>query len=192
VTVDATDALGNASSDSSESICVNKDQISGEISQDTLSDATYNFLRDVDFVVTDASGDVLGTWTVTVDFVNDPDPDGNPLTDDGVATGSYVLTNVTGGVDVAGLSADTASTLREKQAVTLDGDGQATVDFTGADQLRPGDLNDSNSVTILDYSILKAAWNTADPVADMNGDGLVKTFDYLLLKTYWFDTGDDQ
>jgi len=68
--------------------------------------------------------------------------------------------------------------------------GQATVDFTGADTLPGGDINGSNSVNILDFGVLKLNWFTHNAVADINGDGDVQTMDYTILKANWFKSGD--
>jgi len=175
-----TDNCGNVAGDATDTFDVNKNQIDGTVAFGTLSDADYNVTRDVVFVVTDGGGAVLKTWTLSLDFVNAAS----------VASSAYTLTDVPDGV--AGVSAKTAWTLREKKAASLDVDGQATVDFTGGDQLRGGDLNGSNSINILDYAVLKVNWMSGSEVADINGDGGVQLWDYILMKTNWFQVGDPE
>ncbi len=55
--------------------------------------------------------------------------------------------------------------------------------------LRAGDLDNSNLVNSLDFSILNTKWDTADSVADINQDGLVNTIDFSLLNSNWFQSG---
>jgi hypothetical protein len=187
ITVTAADTLGNSSSDNSQAICVDKNQAGVTVTFATLrssplsdppSPADYTFNRAVTFVATDAGGAMLKTWTPTLSFTNDPATQ--------TASASYALTNVPAGM--VHLSAKTAWHLRKRLDVTLDESGQATAAFT----LLGGDLNESNSVNILDYSILKAKWQTDDTVADINGDGQVQGLDYSLMKSNWFNTGDPQ
>jgi hypothetical protein len=110
----------------------------------------------------------------------------------GGATGTYFLTDVPAGT--TGLSAKTAWHLRTKlTGLSLDGDGQLTgADFTGTEELLGGDLDDSNAVNILDYSILSANWVGGNPVADIDGDGGVNTGDYDIMVGNWFQIGDDE
>jgi len=87
------------------------------------------------------------------------------------------------------LSAKTSWHLRKRLDVALDGNGQAAdVGFA----LLGGDLNNSNSVNVLDYSVMKVNWGSADPGTDVNGDGTVQLLDYSLMKTNWFKLGDPQ
>jgi hypothetical protein len=185
----ATDLAGNSALVSG-TLCVDKNQVTGTVSMLTQSSASYAFDRDVVFKATDAGGVVLATWTVTVSFVNDPDPDADPLTSDGTASGSYTLTQVPDAI--AGLSAKTDWSLRKKELASLDGSGQAVVDIT----VPGGDLNGSNSVNILDYSLMKTNWmgnhDPLDPVADVNGDGVTGSLDYSLMKSNWFQVGDPE
>jgi len=187
ITVTAADSLGNSSSDSSQALCVDKNQATGTVSFATLrsgalidppSPADYTFTRVVTFVATDSANVVLKTWTPTLSFTNDPGTQ--------TASASYTLTNVPAGM--AHLSAKTAWHLRQRVDVALDGSGQVTAAFT----LLGGDLNGSNSVNILDYSVLKSKWQSTDPAADINGDGQVQSLDYSLLKANWFQNGGPQ
>jgi 7,8-dihydro-6-hydroxymethylpterin-pyrophosphokinase len=181
-TISATvaDKSGNSNSDT-DTFNVNKNQITGTVDMSTLSNASYSFIRNVVFTATDGVGTVLKSWTVAVSF-NNPGAQ--------VASGPYTLTDVPG--TIANLSAKTAWSLRRKQAAVLGGSGQATVNFTGANDLLGGDINGSNSINILDYSVLKVNWNTTNAVADINGDGLVQLLDYSLMKSNWFALGDPQ
>jgi len=183
-TIDATvsDKAGNTANAAQKTFNVNKNQITGTVEMATLSSTSYGFSRNVVFTATDSGGSVLKSWTVSVGFNN------NTTTQ--VAAGTYTLTDVPG--TIAGLSAKTAWSLRRKQAVSLGVNGQATVDFTvsGGTDLLGGDINGSNSINILDYSVLKVNWFTTNAVADINGDGSVNTSDYLLMKGNWFTMGD--
>lgn len=177
--ITATDNSGNEVSVTG-TLCINKNAITGTVHIDSGSNAAYSFDRNVVFTATNNGGTVLKTWTVLVSFSNAAQ----------VAAGTYSLTNVPAGT--SNLSAKTAWSLREKKAVTFDDDDQAVVDFTGADMMRGGDINGSNSVNILDYSTLKIHWVSQDPVADINGDTDVNAVDYNLMKKYWFQVGDPQ
>lgn len=161
---------------------VNKNQVGGTLTFDSLSGGAYSVTRDVVLVVTNSSGTVLKTSTQALSFVNN--------TGTQIASAAFTLTDVPAAA--AGLSAKTAWTLREKKSLSFDGNGQATVSFTGTDKLRGGDLDASNMVNILDYSILKAGWNSVNAGADINGDGQVQLLDYSILKLYWFQIGDSQ
>jgi hypothetical protein len=170
-TVTATDKADNQTV-RTFTLCVNKNQISGEVELHGVSAAVS---RIVTFVAT--GGTSTKTWTPTLSFVG--------------GKASYTLTDVPAGT--TGLSAKTAWTLRRKLAVTLDGNGQATVNFTGTNKQKSGDINGSNSINILDYSILKVNWfSTTAPAADINGDGTVNNGDYALMKQNWFQVGDPQ
>jgi len=177
ITVSLTDKCGNNASISG-TLEVNKNQITGTVTYATKLADNLTVNRNVVFVATDASGAVLKTWTVDVAFVNDPV--------NKVATGSYVLTDVPDGI--AHLSAKTAWHLRQRQDVALDANGQAAVDFV----LLGGDLNDSNSINILDYAVLKMCWYSHDTAADVNGDGQVDLLDFIIMKDNWFKVGDPQ
>ena len=180
ITVSAQDSLGNSSSDNSKSVCVDKNQVTGTVSFGTLSSESYSVTRDVVFIATDAGGGVLKTWTIPVLFTND--------TGTQVASGTYKLTLVPAGM--VNLSAKNAWTLRKKQACSLDGDGQASANFT----LLGGDINNSNTINILDYSLLKIYWLNAKSgweAADVNGNGAVNADDYNIMKLNWFKVGDN-
>lgn len=179
INVMVSDKAGNMASDS-DTFNINKNQISGIISMETMSPASYSFDRNVVFTLTNSLGIVIKTYTLSVNFTNSS----------AIATGSYVLTDVPS--NVAGISAKTAWSLREKKSAILDINGQAIANFTGSDILRGGDLNETNSVNSLDYAILQGAWNTVNPAADVNADGLVNSFDYVIMKKYWLKIGDPQ
>lgn len=184
ITVDAVDALGNASQLTGPTLCVDKNQITGTVEFDTFSSASYSVTRDVVFTATDAGGTVLATWNVPVTFTNAGPP--------GLASGSCTLTHVP--TNTASLSAKTAWHLRRKLIVALDADGQGTGAFTqttGTD-LRGGDIRQDNTVNILDYSILKNNWHSTHTAADINGDGSVGLLDYSLMKSNWFRIGDEE
>ncbi|GAF95797.1 unnamed protein product, partial [marine sediment metagenome] len=159
ITVNAQDGLGNASSDNSETICVNKNQITGSVELELFVGTSRN-------VTFWATGGTPKSWTQTLSFAG------------GVAT--FTLTDVPD--SSTHLSAKTAWNLRSKVALTDLGNGQATAGFTGVGggaypmvggMLLGGDIDisGSNGINILDYSVLKVNWGTTNAVADINGDG---------------------
>jgi len=166
ITVKAEDGLGNASSDSSSTICVNKNRITGQVELEEFVGTS----REVTFV---ATGGTQKEWTKTLSFSG--------------SVASYVLTDVPEGT--TNLSAKAAWNLRVKLATPLT-NGQGTADFTGGNKLRGGDLNGSNTTNILDFAVLRALWYTANPKADINGDGMVTLPDFMLLRNNWFQRGD--
>jgi hypothetical protein len=161
------DRSGNTADVVTDAVVVNKNQITGMVELESFVGAT----RAVTFV---ARGSVTKSWTQTLSFAS--------------GEAAYTLTDVPSGA--TGVSAKTAWSLRRKLSVTLDPDGQFVANFTGAGRLLGGDLNGSNQVNVLDYSVLKANWNTPNDVADINGDGMVGTLDYSVLKANWFRIGD--
>jgi hypothetical protein len=169
-TISATigDEAGNSASDT-DTFRVNKNQVTGQVElQDFVGSS-----RAVTFA---ATGGTVKTWTQTLSFAG------------GVA--SYTLTDVPAGT--TGVSAKTAWSLRNKLAAVLDGDGQVAANFTGGEKLLGGDINGTNSINVLDYSVLKANWFTSNSVADIDGSGEVGTLDYSIQKSNWFKVGDPQ
>jgi len=176
VSAQVTDNAGNTANAAPKNLNVNKNQIGGTVGVSTLSGASYGFTREVVFKVTDAGGTVLKAWTEAISFTNDPATR--------IASGSYTLTDVP---DAAvRLSVKTAWSLRERQTVLFDGEMQATINFT----LRGGDIDGSNSVNTLDFSVMKANWFSANGVADINGDGSVQLLDYAIMKASFFEQGE--
>jgi hypothetical protein len=86
-----------------------------------------------------------------------------------------------------------STTLQNMQTVTLVG-GTNTFDLG---ILREGDANDDNFVTILDFSILAAAFakcegsSSHDERADFNGDGCVTILDFSLLASNFGQSGQN-
>ena len=70
--------------------------------------------------------------------------------------------------------------------------GVGTVSLAGPKRLRGGDLNGDNVVNTLDYSILRYHWLSPDAVADITGNGVVDTRDYTLLQHSFYTAGDAQ
>ena len=106
----------------------------------------------------------------------------------GSSSGSYTLENLPN--VVTGLSAKTDWNLRKKATSgsnLLDGSGQATINLA----LRGGDFNNTNSVNVLDYAVMKSSWG-AGTAADLNGDGKTWLEDYAIMKLNWFAVGDPQ
>jgi len=178
VDVSVSDLSGNSGSDS-DTFDINKNQITGSVELDSFVGSS----RAVTFV---ATGGAAESWTKTLSFSG--------------GAASYTLTDVPDGT--TGLSAKTDWNLRSKVSVTLDGYGQATgVNFTGVGggvypmvggKLRGGDLNGSNAINILDFSVLKIHWYSTDPDADIDGSGSVSLNDFTIMKTNWFNKGDEQ
>lgn len=168
-TVTATDRAGNETQETF-TLCVNRNQISGYVE----SEGFVGGDRVVTFVAT--GGTSTKTWTQTLTFTGD--------------TAAYVLTNVPEGT--TGLSAKTAWSLRSKLPVALDSGGQGSANFEDADKLRGGDIDNSNSVNVLDYSKLKVNWLSTNPVGDIDGNGSVGASDYSLMRLNWFQVGDPQ
>jgi len=170
ITVTAADGLGNTSVDSTKSIGVDKNRITGQVQLQGYVGGS----RAIVFVATNGSS-VLKTWTKTLTFAAD--------------TAGYTLDNVP--ASTTGLSAKSAWSLRRKLAASFNGDTQASVNFTGTSMLLGGDIDGSNSVNILDYGTLKANWgSTTYPRADINGDTVVNVADYNTMKSNWFRLGD--
>jgi hypothetical protein len=174
------DKAGNVAPDLTDIFEINKNQITGSVELEGLADIS----RAVTFVST-GTGDSK-TWTPTLSFTG--------------SVASYTLDNVP--ENTTHLSAKAAWNLREKLDVTDLGNGQGTANFvsdgTGGwndasdHYLRGGDLNGSNGINILDYSVLKINWYTTNAVADINGDGNVQLLDYIILKGNFFQKGDDE
>ena len=151
ITATVFDQAGNSNT-ATGTFNVNKTQVTGSIQAQLYVGGT----RTVTFAATNAGGVVLKTWSIAVSFTGD--------------TGTYTLTDVPAAT--AKLSAKTAWTLRRRLAVTMDGNKQAIVTFTGnGGMLLGGDIDGSNSVNILDYGLMKTSWLTANAACDINGDG---------------------
>lgn len=172
ITTTVTDRAGNMATDS-DTFNINKHEITGTVELEGLNPPTGGITRTVRFVAT--GGASAKTWDIAVPFAA------------GSATGTYLLTDVPAGTTY--LSAKTAWNLRRQIGVTYV-DDRATGDFTGTNTLLGGDLNESNSVNVLDYSIMKMNWMTSNPVADIDGSGTVNVDDYNLMKGNWFGLGD--
>jgi hypothetical protein len=157
------------------SLCVNKYQITGIVAlQDFVGTGTVPLhSRVVTFFA--SGGMTTKSWSLL-------------LTNVSGTNFNYTLTDVPGGTTL--LSAKTDWNLRKRLPAVFDVNGQAVVNFTGANFLHGGDLNGDNSVQFLDYGVLGANWFTVNPVADLNGDGFVQILDYSLLSINWFTAGD--
>ncbi len=175
-TVTASDSCNSVTT--TFTVCVNKTQITGQVQlQNFVGTGTVPLhTRTVTFVATDGVN-VLKTWVL-------------PLSNVSGDTFDYTLTDVPAAT--THLSAKTAWTLRKRLPASLDINGQAVVNFTGANLLKGGDFSGDNAVTFLDYSTLVANWLTANPVADITGDGTVNVFDYSTMASNWFNAGDPQ
>ncbi|MEI6887640.1 MAG: prepilin-type N-terminal cleavage/methylation domain-containing protein [bacterium] len=140
---------------------------------------------------------ILGTITGTIELQGFIGTGTNPLhtrsitftaTFNGVSVKSWTipLTNLSGSLfsftltdvplDANYLSAKTDWSLRRRLPFTLS-NNQATLDFTGTNLLLGGDLDGSNLVDDGDFNIVISNLGTTNSVADINGDGVVNTFD---------------
>ncbi|GMU20280.1 MAG: hypothetical protein AMXMBFR13_03770 [Phycisphaerae bacterium] len=170
ITVIAEDSLGNSSRYDDESLWVNKNTIAAQIELEEFVGAS----RQVTLVLKGAA--VSETRTVSLTgFTNH--------------VASVTLTGVPDAV--TSISAKTAWSLRTRlTGLNMSANnGQASALFTGADKLKGGDLDGSNSINVLDYARLKVKWYGTDPSADIDGNGSVGTTDYSILKANWFNVG---
>ena len=62
----------------------------------------------------------------------------------------------------------------------------------GGDLKPPAEPEASNGVTGQDYTKLKYYWGTNDPIADIDGSGLVYTSDFAIMKLNFGKTGDEE
>ena len=99
------------------------------------------------------SGDALATWSLPLNFTN--------------STANFSLAHALLGL--AHLSAKTVWHLRTRLPVTFT-ISVAEVNFTSANGLRAGDLDNSNTMNLGDYFILTGAWYTSNPAADLDGN----------------------
>jgi hypothetical protein len=173
VQMTVTDRSGNQSVSSLGTIEINKNAVDVDVQLQGVSTAVT---RNVVFVFTDAGNSFIEERIIPVDF-------------DATGVGSVSFVEVDG--NSANLSAKTAWNLRQKLPVGLDGDGQATVEFLGTEQLPGGDISGDNAVNMLDYSILRFYWlSTTDSTADITADGFVNTTDFGILQGNFYTIGD--
>ncbi len=188
-TVAASDICHNTTTNFT--MCVNKSQVTGLVQLEGFigTGTNVNHSRLVTFVAT--GGITNKTWNLTLTNVSGD-------------TFNYTLTDVPAGT--TGISAKTDWNLREKLAVALDINGQATADFIGNPldgwldavdhYLRGCDISAinpalrDNSVQFFDYSVLGSNFFTFNSVADVTGDGQVDYDDYLILYLNYFTAGD--
>ncbi len=76
--------------------------------------------------------------------------------------------------------------LQRVQELTLTS-GNATTTFA---ELRAGNLNTDNTVSILDFSLLANAFGQAGQPSDLNGDGVTNILDFSLLASNFGQSGD--
>ena len=157
-------------------------QVSGQVAMEAYVGPARHGLgtRSVTLKATDDAGTVLATWTPTLNFT--------PGTD-GYGVASFTLDSVQW--PTTHLSAKTAWHLRKRLPASFTG-ANAAVNFTGANLLPGGDLNDSNHVGLDDYSQLAAAWATTRADSDIDGSGRVDLDDYFLLSSHWLESGDPE
>ena len=171
----AEDNCGNTFTAVTQQFKINKNQGAIQVELEALNPAS-DLERDVTFTFTSLSNNVLETRVVPVIFAPHS------------AVSTVVLKDISGAV--AHISAKTNWNLRRRMNVVMDADGQFSINFTGNDKLRGGDINQDNMVQTSDYSLLKYNWLSKDSLADINGDGQVQTQDYAILKYNWLGKGD--
>lgn len=175
-----TDRSGNVTATTLGEITINKNELTATVELEGL--VAGNVTRQVDFVFTQINNSVIETRSRTVVFTN--------------GVGIVNFTDVDG--STAFLSAKTSTHLRERTGVAFDGDGQASVAYTGAGELQGGDFNGDNIVNLLDYSILRFYWLkqvSLEPLAasaEVTGDGSVNLTDYQILQSNFYQQGDPQ
>ncbi len=182
------DTAGNIADPKVDTFSINKNQISGLIELEELHPMAAGLDKEVVFI---ATGSNTESWTMTIHFPARILP---PL----VPQVPYVLTDVPDGV--TGLSAKTCSHLRRKlTGLTLDGNGQVVnANFTGTHFLKGGDFNNSNTVNILDFALLKGCYlkevatNSICDCIDADGNGVVNFADFVIFRKNYFKYGDSQ
>jgi hypothetical protein len=111
------------------------------------------------------------------------------VTNFAAGVGSIFLENVPAGT--TSISAKTAWTLRSKKSATFSPEGVGAISLTGADQLPGGDLNGDNVINTIDYGVLRYYWTSPDPTADITGNGVVTLPDYAVMSSNFYTIGDD-
>jgi hypothetical protein len=195
-TLTVTNSSG-CTSTASVSVTVNEApaaNITGTIEMETFSGNDYSITRDVHFVATNASNEILKTWDVPVEFTNDPNAY--------MANGTYSLdlSGISG--TIAHLSARTNWSLRRRMDVAVD---QTVVDFVGYGEhaLRGGDiyfysaeweytLEQNNWIDGDDFNVFFYQWDTSGAESDLNGDGWVDGDDFNIFFTNWDQGGDEE
>lgn len=172
--IDATvmDRSGNVATLGIGALQVLKNQIAVTVQPQGLISGPVT--RQVVFTATNGAGVVLATWSPVVNFTG--------------GTGSALLTAVPDGTVY--LSAKMAWNLRTRLAAGLDVNGQASVAFMGAAQLRGGDFNADNLINLADYNIMRAVFPSAATVPDISGDGQTTLTDYNIFRLNWLTIGD--
>ncbi len=80
-----------------------------------------------------------------------------------------------------------SNTLGNAKAGILISSGTLNVDFG---LLRTGDANGDNAVDVVDFSILRSQFGSANPQSDFSGDGAVDVIDFSLFRTNFGRSGD--
>lgn len=102
--------------------------------------------------------------------------------------GSVILEDIPAGT--TNISAKTDWNLRSKVAASFTPAGVGSASLTGGDLLPGGDINGDNVINTFDYSILRFNWLTNNAVSDITGDGATSGPDYNLLRTNFYTVGD--
>jgi hypothetical protein len=177
VVADVLDRSGNETSTVLGVIEINTTSV--EVSVELQGLVAGPLFRDVTFVLTDGTGAVLESRTISIEFTN--------------GVGTTTLADLPAGS--AQLSAKTDWNLRRRLPLGFNANGQATLSFTGADELPGGDLNGDNGVGTGDFGILRFYFNQVGGAAlqaDITGSGIVGTGDFGILRFNFNTTGDPE
>jgi len=131
------------------------------------------------FVLSDADEVPLDTREVDVAFTNGSD------------TEVVVLTDVP--ADTAWVSCKEVQHFLRRRVAVGGAAPALTADFTGANQLLGGDLNDDNFVELRDFAQFLRDFGKPDcPESDINGDGDVDNTEFGYIGLHFFQTGDPE
>lgn len=70
--------------------------------------------------------------------------------------------------------------------------GLNSLDLSATHEFTAGDLDNSGEINSIDYSMIIAAWSTADNLADIDGSGKVNSLDASIIIANWRKTGDQE
>ena len=180
------DNAGNSESADPKTFNVNKTQASVTLELESVTEASVT--RWIKFVIGGTGGSVPPVTIIEqVTFTG--------------GTGSVTLTDLSNDGAWTRISAkDEQHTLRRGIDLVDNGNGQFSADFTGANNLRGGDLTNDNLVDIRDFGVYVGQFGTSpdlfgswpDRNANISCDGYVDTNDFSYIQIRFLATGDDE